>query len=233
MTTERPTPALDEDRASYSDGALPPADLDALFAAVAAETVDRPPTVRDRLRELASPARLSLAAVLGGTLATVFEAGWGMGMSPGLPDVLTLGTAAVLAVVAARHAQRGLHRPSSTTDMPAAGALVLAPLALAAMYVGAPQGLPLWVHLGCFGPGLVLSMVVSGLVLLFHRDERPEAWRLVAAAAAGGLTGFVVQELHCPATDPVHVIAAHTTVGMTTAMLLAAGSALRRPLRAS
>lgn len=228
--TTRPLP--DDRRDTLPPSA--PATLDALFATVAAGTIDRDPGLRDRLRELPTPLRVVLAtsASLLAALVVTLQHGvrldlsaaqlaWMVALSVGL--VAVGGASAALSL-------RALHaRP-----LPAAGALatlllgVPAVLALLPMIPGDPTPLPAEAHLACGAGGLVAALASALAVLALDRGDAPPLWRAGAAAATGGAFGFAGGLLQCAHVDVVHLLVGHASAGVLVAGLLLAGGALLR-----
>lgn len=81
---------------------------------------------------------------------------------------------------------------------------------------------------GCLTMGSIAAFATAGGVLLFSRWMRQDRGTLALAAGAGGLVGFILQQLHCMAGDPVHLLASHGLLGLLVAGFFLAGSLLRR-----
>lgn len=205
-----------------------PSELDAMFAAVAAETVDRPPGALTRLRELPTAARVAVATaavlVVIGLAAAVMGVRGDLGGDATARFALALGGVVVLFVGLVAVSLRGIGaRPLGWRAWGAIGVALAAPLALAA----APW---LWrtqaagpgaetVFGACGATGLLAGALTAAIVWVFQRDGRGAPWRAFAAVAAGGLTAFVLLQLGCPSTDLVHLVVSHASAGV----LLAAG----------
>ena len=82
--------------------------------------------------------------------------------------------------------------------------------------------------LGCLTMGSIAAFATAGGVLLFSRWMRQDRGTLALAAGAGGLVGFVLQQLHCMAGDPIHLLASHGLLGLLVAGFFVGGSLLRR-----
>jgi hypothetical protein len=82
--------------------------------------------------------------------------------------------------------------------------------------------------LGCLTLGSIAAFATAGGVLLFSRWMRQDRGTLALAAGAGGLIGFIVQQLHCIAGDPIHLLASHGLLGLLVAGFFLLGSLLRR-----
>lgn len=216
---------------------LDPRELDALFARVAADTVDRAPNVRDHVRELRSRARVPLAvgAALVVGLVTLLVVGLRVELGGAQVviryAVAMLGIAAIVALMFSL-SLRGLYRrPLGGWGWVAITAALLAPVALAVMpwLWDTGQAAP---HVGigvpCLTLGLVTAALVGAAIWLFQRGPARAPWRLVAAAAGGGLTAFAMLQLHCPTHDVTHLLIGHASVGLVLAALVGVASWLRR-----
>ncbi len=222
---------------------LEDAKVDELFARVAASTVDRPRSLRDRLRELKTPIRVALSLALAlGVAAAVLAA---IGVAPSVaeagagPFVAAVGSVVGFMAVAVAVSLRGAHRRSLGI---AAWLLALvslaAPIALGMLpgiWGGRPApAAPAAAHdfgLSCFGAGLVAALLTGLVIRLFQRDDRPTSWRLVALAAAGGLVAFGTSQLYCPSDDLLHVTVGHGLVGALLAFIFLVAAWLNRRLR--
>lgn len=228
-------PHLEQDRRHFDDAALPSAELDALFAALAEETVDRTPSVLDRVREASTPARLALVVAMVTVLAAVLLNAQGLrpDMSSELaatlaPGFLVLALAATGTIfVALRGFETAL---SDTTRRGAIAAGLLVPLLVSAV-PGWWPGINLppeagWapaIHCSTWGAAsAVLTMLV---VLVAQRADRPAPWRIASAAGVGGGVGFIVQTLTCPAHDLSHMLFSHGAMGIVVAACALAISA--------
>lgn len=231
-------------RARIADaGAAAPsaADLDAMFAAVAAETVDRPRGVLARLRELPTPLRVALATIsvlLVATLAVLAKgvrgdlggeatARFGLGLG---------GVIALLAGVVAVSLRGVGSRPLGWRAWGAIGVALAAPVVLAV----APW---LWettaagpgaetVFGGCGATGLLAGALTAAIVWVFQRDRRGAPWRAFAAVTGGGLTAFVLLQLQCPSTDLTHLVVSHASAGALLAAVLVLAFGARSALAA-
>jgi hypothetical protein len=237
---------LEADRDHLRSGALPEGALAGLFDAIAAETVDRRPTLRERAQELPTRLRV-IAAVLSvvgltGLLAVM------TGLRPDLDagEAVRFGVAmaavGALLAVAAAVGLRGHHqRPLGPAvwgvllvALGAPAALALVPgLWLEHGHAQGGAGAVLAPATGCFTMGLVNGAVAAFVVWLFQRSDRAATWRLVAAAVVGGLAAFWSLELHCPSRDTSHMLLGHASVGFVLAGLVLAYAALRARGRAA
>lgn len=215
---------------------LPPLDddaLDALFDAVAARTVDRAPTWRDRLRELPTPARtttaagaalLACAALLGAEgLRGDLDGAWPLAIG----SLVLVGTG-IGAVAVALRSHGAPPLSSLRAVVTAAIALPLLAALVPSIWAGDPAPVAsAWMHVACGLGGLVAAVASAGLVLVFDRDDRPHTASLVLAAAAGGAFGFVVQTAHCAMTHPLHLLLGHASAGVIVGAVLVAWDRLR------
>jgi hypothetical protein len=233
-----PDAFLHEDVKKYREG-IPEVLVESLFERVRADTVDRPPSVRDRLRELSTTTRVAVAVValtlLGsmGTLGNLRTDLGGVGL-------LAIGLACLgmfgLAVAAVELALRGLDHSVSQRRWRAFLALSLGmPLALSLVpgWPGMDTSGSEWLHhaVGCGTAGLAVSVVASIVVVVLQRSERAPLWRVAAAAVAGGLVGSTTRMLSCPAADVWHMGASHGGLALATAILFVGGAALRQRLQ--
>lgn len=220
-------------------GAAAPADLDAMFAAVAAETVDRKRSVRDRLRELPTPMRIALA-MLGALIMT----GAALVVTRIRADItgqallrygLAMAAIAALVGVAFAVSMRGPHQRPVGRGVWAFIVVVLAiPLVLSVIpglweCERAPAVHPIGgVHVPCLLLGIMTGALTAGVAWLFQRTDVPVFWRAGAAVGGGGLTAFAMLQLHCPARDATHLIVTHAGVGLMLALVVAGLVAWRR-----
>lgn len=226
-------PALEADRAALAHEALTPELPDSLFDSIAADTVDRSPGPVERLREAPTPLRLA-----GGALALAGLIGMAAGLMGIRPDetwadatrvVVLLLALGGLATAALTVALRGYHArplgslawviigvslgvPAVLALWPGLWATGAAPAAAGSGHVGLPM---------CLIVGALMALAAMGVVWLFQREGRGTAFRLAAAAAAGGLTAFAALQLHCPSHDVHHLLFEHAAPGF-----LVAGAAL-------
>ncbi|MCB9666041.1 MAG: hypothetical protein H6732_18180 [Alphaproteobacteria bacterium] len=230
--THEPRPLPDDRRDTLPPSA--PATLDALFAAVAADTLDRPPNVRDRLRELPTPQRTGLAAAAAAIAVTVVavQHGLRMDLTAGeLLRTLAFGLALVaVGIASAALALRGLHsRPLPTAGL--LGVLLLGAPALLALVPAIPGDVapvPAVGHLACGATGLIAALAGALAVLFLDRSDAPSRWRVAGAAATGGAFGFAGGLLQCHHVEPTHLLLGHASAGVLVAALILAGQALLR-----
>jgi hypothetical protein len=210
----------------------PPAlDLESALAAVEAEQAGER-GLRAWLRSRSSRGRRALligvsAAIV---LAQIAVLRADLEVHPAGRMTLSLLAFAVLAVVALWTALRPLHQPALRPGV--AAGLVLAalagPAALAALpaaHLAHPAstggvGAELWPRAAaCFGYGSAL--VVPLLLLAWALGRGGAGLRAVAflvAAGAGAVANALLQ-VHCPLTEPAHLLLGHATIGPALAAL--------------
>ncbi len=216
---------LDEDATMSADR------MDAVFAGLAADTVDKKPSLRDRLRELSTPVRVALG--VSGALVMVAVMSLTMGVRPGLGGEALLRYALVVTSIAGLVAAsfsvslRGLHqRQLGATGWVIISLALLVPLALALIPEIWSTGAPMAMMAGdgmdmCLPLGLATGALTTAVAWVFQRQDFPLIYRLLAAAGGGGLTAFAMLQLHCPATDPTHLLVTHAGVGLVLAAVVA------------
>jgi hypothetical protein len=146
---------------------------------------------------------------------------------PGRMLTVFAGLGALL-LVSVRLSLRPLHRPPP----PAPAVLSVLALSVAAAagfsllpaaHVLLPHTSPapelgLWQHVRpCLAFGFALGLPLFAALRFFDRGVRLGAW---PAAAALGLLGNLALQLHCPITEPSHLLLGHATVGLLAAVLL-------------
>lgn len=222
--------ALVRDRASVRVD-LPEPMLEAMLHQARSMTVDRRPTVRDRLRELPSTARVALVltTVLGTSSVLA-----GLGPRDDLAalwrlDLLAWGIVLLFVTVGSvLSVLRGMHRrPLGPVEV------VLAALGLGVPVIlsivpgllpgeAAPAGAEMAVHRACFAGSGLIAGPTAALALVLVRDDKPPLARVFAAAGAGGAAAFLAQALHCPWSDTVHLLVSHASVGLAVAAVAVA-----------
>jgi hypothetical protein len=225
MTPLEPTGGpLDEDRRAYRAG---PDTIDDLFAGIVAQTLNRPPTRRERLRALPGAARAALG-MAGGLAAggiVILITGLRGDLDALAMPRLAGALAALLtgALVSLALALRGSHHPPLGKGARfLAGALLLLPLVSAAI-PGAWEGSPtprdkvaLWL-LECMALGLPAAALAAAAPLALSRWDEPPRLRVWLACAGGGLMAFAAQQMRCTANDPLHLLVTHAGLGAAVA----------------
>jgi len=68
--------------------------------------------------------------------------------------------------------------------------------------------------LGCFSFGVLLTLPTAVLLWALDRDDRLSLRTVCLSAAALGLAGSTILELHCPSGNFQHVILGHASIGV-------------------
>ena len=194
-------------------------------------------TLRSRLRELATPKRALLAALVVATasLATLLVTPRGdmdvvspIRLFAGVMVLGVVGLAVALIVLQPLH-RRPL--PSSVAGAVAIAAL-LAPTVFALLPEAhherllhpesfADEGDQFWGRAGgCLVFGTLLALPFMATIVLLDRRDRLGRRRALQVALAGGATGNVALLLHCPLVSREHIFAGHATVPVFLALLL-------------
>jgi hypothetical protein len=178
-----------------------------------------------RLRGLPSSARFLIAAAWGAalvTLTTVLTPRSAHGPMPVTQIVLALGVFAVLLALVVRLGLRPLQA------RPARGAVALAcflaGLFAPALFAVLPNGgtlvrsvpgvTDLAAGVWCFVIGSVVGILLVVGMRILDRGAHRSVVHALFAATAGGLLGNASLELHCPITEPIHLLLGHATVGL-------------------
>lgn len=238
MSDENPIidPLLEDDRADY---ALPLSEdaFASMFEAVAAETVDAPPTLLRRLQELSTPARVGLGVGAGvglGGLVLLLLGIRGDLSEMGTAAALCLLFLAALSSVSVVVSLRGMHqRPMDRLAWLVSGLTLLLPVVLASipgLWPGVAHGFMMPWQSACFWFGTSVAVLTAAAISLLQRARVGALWRVLAAAGAGGCAGFVVQQLFCAANDHWHLLSAHATIGFVASAVVLGLLRLRGPL---
>lgn len=75
---------------------------------------------------------------------------------------------------------------------------------------GVPQSVAIGV---CFAFGALTAALLVLALRILDRGAHESRMSALLAAAAGGLAGNLALELHCPVTNPVHLLPGHATIG--------------------
>lgn len=227
--TDGPSTLADEilgkDIAASAD--VPDSLLADMFEEVARDTVDRPATWRDHLRDLSSTARIGLATVFslgcGATFIAMMglrpDLDWGSAMwLMGLHLVVLLVSVAGLSL-ALRPAHR---RPLGTLAWVGALSLLTLPFAVSlvpGMWPGSTNPAPMMAHLMCGSGGLLIALPATVFVLLLDRSPRIPAWRVLVTSGAAGLAAFSWGAWNCHNVSPGHLLLGHAGAGLVVGLL--------------
>jgi hypothetical protein len=207
-------PGLPPELARLVDAGQGAADLDAMYAALRAD-LERERGLRAWLRARSTAVRAfaSLALVaLASTMAALGFARPDLASYPFERLALSLSAMALLMLVSMALALRPLQRPALpawTVPAVVAGALAL----LAGLYLVSPLEAPHMLDaatvkpaLLCMAIGLLLGVPVYGALLLLDRGG---SRRALPMAVAAGLAANLVLHIHCPSTQPTHLMLGH------------------------
>ena len=217
-------PGLPPELARLVDAGQGAGDLDGMYAALRAD-LERERGLRAWLRARSTVVR-ALAAfglvALVGTVAALAFARPDLGSYPFERLALSSSAMALLMLASVGLALRPLQRPG----LPAWTAPVLVGgslLVLAGLYLVAPLEAPRALDaatvrpaLACLAIGLVLAVPVYGVLLLLDRGG---SLRALPMALAAGLAANLVLHIHCPSTQPTHLMLGH--FGAAALLLLA------------
>lgn len=164
-----------------------------------------------------------LVAVLVGLNATLMARA-DLAVYP-IPRLLAVAVAyAALLVLALPLALRGLQlKPSKVPLGWVIGLAVLAPLALSALPQAHIEHTASLAGVGddfakraikCFFFGLALAAPLVATLAALDRTAQRSRGGVLLAAAAAGITGVLGLHLHCPITDPTHIVVGHGTVAL-------------------
>ena len=210
---------LEQDRLTLDEAPAPL--VDAIWEQVAEETVDHKTNLRERLRQLASPARIAIASFAMIGIGASFLAM--SGLRPDLDAGSTAWLATVHAIVLLGSvgglalALRPNHLPPlNLLAWLGVGSVLLMPIAIA-LVPGLLPGMtghpPTVAHVMCAANGLFMALPATAVVLLLDRSRNPASWRVLLAAGAAGMSAFGMGAWHCPSVDPFHLIVAHAGLG--------------------
>lgn len=246
MTSSDPPPTdidvLARDREQLAQGSMPDAMLDAMFDEVAKKTVEGQVGWRGRLLELPTPVRsgvLLLVMLLVGAGSLVAQGpradmGAVLGTGRFVSALLVLSAVALLA---ATWSVRGLHKHNPLTPARILVVLALMGPAITLLVPGFWPGLPMpegeamRFHRACFAGGALAATGCAAASMLLQRFDRPPTSRVLLAAGAGGIVGFVVQQLHCAVAQPFHLFIAHAIAGLVVSGVVIAAIRFQRDVR--
>lgn len=210
-------------------GGSPAAELPPGLAALRArvdEDLEREQGLLATLRALPTPQRIGLVVILTGLLmgltAVVTPRGE-MADYPVVRMVVVLAVMGAVMAVAVWRLLRPLHlpKPSSTATRLLLVAGVLAPTVAALWpvygHAGHDPGHGLSFAMGCgqcMAFGAVMGAPVLALATMLRRAKVDGAAVVALAGVAAGLVGNLTLQLHCPVTDPLHLLLAHASLAL-------------------
>ncbi len=209
--------------------------MDALFASLAAETVDAPSGPLLKLRELPSATRVGLTIAFQVVVAAV-----GIGLQTPRGDwILVLGPLVVIGILSAIGSAVSLKSSGTATTALARLSpwllMVPAVVALPNLWPGM-TGMGLWeampIHLDCLGRSAAVALLATLPFVVMERHRLLRRWSLLAAAGSAGSIAFVVQVATCPLTTFEHRVFAHGFAGVGVATILVAFVWIRSRIRA-
>lgn len=232
-------PTLEQDRHVYT-APLPDEDMDAMFADIAAVTVDEEPGLLRRVQDLPTRLRTLIGLAVAGALSTTVIALLGLrgdlSEDGGQRMLAALAGLALLGAVSMIISLRGLHRRSlgGYVWLFCGIALLIPPFLslIPELWPGQPvhsHEMP-WEG-GCFWFGAAVASLTGTAVLLMQRSPSISAWRAITAAVAGGCAGFITQQLFCPANGTWHILTTHALLGLVVSALFLAGLKVRGSLK--
>ncbi len=209
--------------------------MDALFAVIAAETVDAPSGPIEKLRELPSGMRVGLAIAFQVVVAAV-----GIGLQTPRGDwLLVLGPLLVIGVLGGIGSALSLKSSGTATTALARLSpwllIVPAVVALPNFWPGM-TGMGFWeampIHLGCMARSAFIALLATLPFIVLERHGLLRRWSLLSAAGSAGAIAFVVQVATCPLTTFEHRVFAHGFAGVGVAAVLVAFVWIRSRIRA-
>jgi hypothetical protein len=209
--------------------------MDALFASIAAETVDAPTGPLEKLRELPTGMRVGLTIAFQVIVAAV-----GIGLQTPRGDwLLVLGPLAVVGILGGIGSALSL-RSSGAATTPLARLspwLLVVPAVVAVPnFWPGMTGVGFWeampAHLGCLSRSAVIALLATLPFIVLERHGLLRRWSLLAAAGSAGSIAFVVQVATCPLTTFEHRFFAHGFAGVGIAAVLVTFVWIRSRIRA-
>jgi hypothetical protein len=79
----------------------------------------------------------------------------------------------------------------------------------------------------CFVFGSILAIPPLVIVALLDRDRQASGFRRLFTALCGGMAGLLALQLHCPITQPIHLIWGHAPVAAGMVLMVGLFHAVR------
>jgi hypothetical protein len=197
--------------------------LDALFASIAAETVDARSGPLETLRELPTARRVGLTIAFQVVVAAVGigvhmpRGDWGLVLVPLLVIGVLGGMGSAVSLKSSGTSSTPLGRLSPWL------LIVPAVVALPNLWPGR-TGLGFWeampIHIGCLLGSAMIALLATLPFIVMERHGLLRRWSLLAAAGSAGSIAFVVQVATCPLTTFEHRFFAHGFAGVGVAAVL-------------
>jgi hypothetical protein len=215
--------------------------VDLLWSQLATDTVASRPNVRRRLSELSTARRILLSVVAAFVIATLALVIGGMRIDLGTQTILRYVVAMlgllILTAAAFAVSLRGHHqRPIGRLGLVVMALTVLVPVVLAVMpWLWAPDPMHADIPVShvCLPLGISTGFIAAGVAWLFQRSDASVWVRSLSAAGGGGLVGFAMLQLHCPAHDATHLLIGHAGVGLFIVLVTAIVVVVRQRRRSS
>jgi hypothetical protein len=204
-------------------------DMGALFSELTA-SIEKENGLLARLRELPTSSRLFGVAgvvIVALGLIGVFWSRENKAPMPVVHVVIALTSLALMLALAVRLVLRPLQSAAPSqraVSLSLFGGLVL-PFACAAAVQMESGPVIHGSPVRCFVVGSALGFAFILVLRAFDRGELLTKSTGLLAAVAGGLAANAALELHCPSTDPVHLMLGHAMIGVALIAVLAAGRA--------
>lgn len=202
-------------------------DGDQVFSSLTAE-LDKERGLLGRLRAMKTSARgLAAAGAAFSVWAGIalFRPRSRLAPLPVTRVVVVVTVLSVLLALTVRLALRPLHAPPVSRR--SLGLALFAGLAVPFLFAAVSRDVTAYASsaAGCFALGGALGAAFMGLLFAFDRGALSAKSTGFLAAAAGGLAANAALELHCPSSDPAHLVLGHATVGVALLALYAARGA--------
>jgi len=207
--------------------------MQAMFASVAADTVDHKPGILQTLRALPTLPRTLLVVIV-----QVVVVGAGIQLQGVRTDIslvaLPLLTVLLLAVAAVGVALRPMGKSSTSASriwpwLLGIPVLISVPAVWPGVFMGFWEAMPM--HIKCSWRALLIAAIATVPFVVVERHGLMRRWSLLTAAGSAGAVAFVVQVATCPLATLEHRIVAHGSAGILIAMVLVVAVWTRQRLR--